>query len=133
MTQPTSAIKICEAFLIAMEKRDLDLARSFIAPDALEMVFPGGARFASIEEMVAGAATRYRFVGKHFDRRESWATTGGESVLIAGTLYGEWLDGTTFEGIRFIDVFDLRNGKIWRQHVWNDMGEYKLRAMTAQG
>ncbi|SEH99909.1 nuclear transport factor 2 family protein [Paracoccus alkenifer] len=133
MTQPTDAVAICEAFLIAMEKRDLDLARSFVAADALEMVFPGGARFDSIDAMVAGAATRYRFVGKHFDRRDSWTTPEGESVLIAGRLYGEWLDGSTFEDIRFVDLFDLRDGKIWRQHVWNDMGEYKLKALSAQG
>lgn len=133
MTQPTDAVAICEAFLIAMEKRDLDLARSFVAADSLEMVFPGGARFDSIDAMVAGAATRYRFVGKHFDRRDSWTTPEGEGVLIAGRLYGEWLDGSTFEDIRFVDLFDLRDGKIWRQHVWNDMGEYKLKALSAQG
>lgn len=132
MTQTGSAIATCEAFLMAMERRELDLARSFIDPDALEMVFPGGARFASIDAMVAGAATRYRYVGKHFDRRDSWTTAEGESVLIAGRLYGEWLDGSTFEDIRFIDLFDLRGGRIWRQHVWNDMGEYRLKAMAAQ-
>lgn|SRR5690554_4647699 len=130
MTQPIGAIAICEAFLIAMEKRDLDLARSFVATDSLEMVFPGGVQFASIDAMVAGAATRYRFVGKHFDRRETWTTAEGESVLIAGRLYGEWLDGSTFEGIRFIDLFDLRDGRIRRQQVWNDMGEYKLKALA---
>ncbi len=133
MTEPTTAIATCEAFLIAMERRELDRARGFIAPEGLEMVFPGGTRFSSIEEMVAGAAGRYRFVGKNFQRRDSWGAAGQESVLIAGTLHGEWLDGSRFEGIRFIDLFDLRHGRIRRQQVWNDMGEYRLGAMAAQG
>ena len=42
-------------------------------------------------------------------------------MLIAGTLHGEWLDGSRFEGIRFVDLFDLRDGRIWRQQVWNDI------------
>ena len=133
MTEPTTAIAICEAFLGAMERRDLDRARSFVAADGLEMVFPGGARYPGLDAMVAGAAGRYRFVGKHFDRRDSWGAEGRESVLIAGTLHGEWLDGSRFEGIRFVDLFDLRDGRIWRQQVWNDMGEYKLRALAGQG
>ena len=58
MTEPTTSIAMCEAFLGAMERRDLDRARSFVAADGLEMVFPGGARFSGIEQMVAGAAGR---------------------------------------------------------------------------
>ena len=44
---------------------------------------------------------------------------------VLGTLFGEWLDGTAFEGIRFIDRFQLSEGLIVRQDVWNDMGEVR--------
>jgi len=36
------------------------------------------------------------------------------------------LDGRPFEGIRFIDRFEIQDGLIVKQDVWNDMGEYKL-------
>jgi hypothetical protein len=44
-----------------------------------------------------------------------------------GTLHGVWLDGTPFEGIRFIDRFELADGRIQRQDVWNDMAEVHAR------
>ena len=49
-------------------------------------------------------------------------------VYCFGTLSGEWLDGTSFEGIRFIDRFEVVGDKISRQDVWNDMGEVKAQA-----
>ncbi len=47
----------------------------------------------------------------------------GASVYCFGTLGGEWPDGTAFDGIRFIDRFELQGGLITRQDVWNDMAE----------
>jgi hypothetical protein len=32
-----------------------------------------------------------------------------------------WLDGSAFEGVRFLDRFDVRDGRIQRQDVWNDL------------
>ena len=46
-------------------------------------------------------------------------------VYCFGTLSGEWLDGTPFAGIRFIDRFTLRDGLLADQTVWNDMGEFR--------
>ena len=42
-----------------------------------------------------------------------------------GTLHGRWLDGSAFDGIRFIDRFEIRGGRIVRQDVWNDAGELR--------
>ena len=47
-------------------------------------------------------------------------------VYILGTLYGRWTDGSTFAGIRFVDRFEIREGLIVLQEVWNDIGEYRL-------
>ena len=33
------------------------------------------------------------------------------------------LNGVAFEGIRYVDVFIIKDGLITEQHVWNDFGE----------
>jgi len=44
-------------------------------------------------------------------------------VYCHGTLSGEWPDGSAFSGIRFIDRFTVRAGKLADQTVWNDLAE----------
>lgn len=39
-----------------------------------------------------------------------------------GDLYGEKA-GVAFEGVRYVDRITLRDGKIIRQEVWNDLAE----------
>lgn len=113
------------AYLEAMERRDLDTARGFVGP-APEITFPGGRRFSSIDEIVANSSGRYRRVCKTITRRDAWDAGEAIGVLITGTLYGEWPDGSTFDGIRFADRFDIVDGRIVRQEVWNDAGERVL-------
>ncbi len=110
-------------YLVAMEARDLDRARAHLAP-GFAMTFPGGVAMQSLEELVAWAAPRYRFVRKTYERFDAM----GALVYCFGTLAGEWPDGTAFEGIRFIDRFELAGGRILRQDVWNDMGEIRAGA-----
>ena len=47
-------------------------------------------------------------------------------VYSVGTLYGEWPDGTSFEGNRYVDRYVVRNGKIVKMEVWNDSAEWLL-------
>jgi len=110
------------AFLRAVEARDLDLARTHTSAD-FRMVFPGDSRFAALEDMVAAAKTRYIRAIKRPERLDAAPHPDGTmSVTCFGTLFGEWLDGTPFEGIRYCDWFLLGDdGKILRQEVWNDM------------
>lgn len=107
-------------YLDAMEARDLDTARACLAP-GFTMTFPGGVTMTSLEELIAWAAPRYRFVTKTHDGTDAL----GDVVVCRGTLRGEWPDGTEFSGIRFIDRFELSAGRILRQEVWNDMGEVR--------
>jgi hypothetical protein len=101
-------------FLAAMEARDLARARTMLAP-GFAMTFPGGARFATLEELVAWAKPRYRWVKKTYARFDALPGAGGDSVVYChGTLRGVWPDGTGFEGIRFIDRTTWQN--IWRRH-----------------
>ncbi len=119
MMKPTELVR---AFLDAMERRDLAAARAFLADD-FAMLFPGGARFTRLEELVAHGAGRYRWVKKRFERCDEAPEEGGVAVYCFGTLYGEWADGRPFEGIRFIDRFVVRGGRLADQKVWNDLGE----------
>ena len=51
----------------------------------------------------------------------------GETIVYnLGTLYGEWPDGTSFEGNRYLDRFVVRDGKIVQMDVWNDSAERLL-------
>lgn len=112
--------RLVRAFLTALEARDLVSAGAMLADGAL-MVFPGGSEYRSLDEVVGDARTRYRRVGKRIASVE--VHQGGRLVYVHGTLHGVDLDGTPFEGVRFIDRFELANGEIHRQDVWNDLAE----------
>jgi hypothetical protein len=120
-----TAIAIARDYLDAMEARDLVRAQTFVSPRAV-FVFPGGAARQDLAAIVAGSATRYQFVGKHIDGYDAAETAdGGANVYVRGRLHGRWLDGSSFDGIRFIDRFEIRGGLIVRQDVWNDAGELR--------
>jgi hypothetical protein len=120
-------------FLAAMEARDLARARRMLAP-GFAMTFPGGARFATLEELVAWARPRYRWVKKRYERFDETQGADGEAVVHChGTLHGAWPDGTGFEGIRFIDRFAIRDGKLVDQQVWNDLAEHQAKARPGAG
>ncbi|RMF39595.1 MAG: nuclear transport factor 2 family protein [Alphaproteobacteria bacterium] len=112
-------------FLDLMEARDLEAASGLLA-EAAVMEFPGGVRFGRLEELVAWAAPRYRWVRKSYDATESCRLPDGAvAVWCIGTLEGEWPDGTAFSGIRFVDRFEVAGGRIRRQQVWNDLAEHR--------
>jgi hypothetical protein len=119
MTAQTAEATV-RAYLAAMETRDLPAAQSYLA-DGFHMTFPGDVRMTTLAELVAWSKPRYRFVKKTYDRFDAMPGL----CYCFGTLYGEWLDGTEFSGIRFIDRFELVDDKIARQDVWNDMAEMR--------
>lgn len=114
----SKAEEIVREYLAAMERRDLAAAKACLAPGFF-MVFPGGARFDSLEQLVQSAKGRYRSAKKTYERFDAF----DDGVYCFGTLYGELLDGTPYSGIRFIDRFTVRDGKLVDQRVWNDMAE----------
>ena len=117
--------QLCLDFLQALEARELDSARGLIS-DSFQMVFPGDVRFKAFEDLLAWAAPRYRKIAKRIEKVEEAPMGETVSVWITGTLFGERPDGTPFEGVRFVDRFETRAGKIEAQEVWNDMGELGL-------
>lgn len=111
-------------FLAAMERRDLTAAEQFLGA-GFQMTFPGGVRMTRLPELVDWAKERYRSVTKTYDGFDVAAGDHGALVFCFGTLSGEWPDGTAFDGIRFIDRFEMQGGLIVRQDVWNDLGEVR--------
>lgn len=109
-------------YLAAMEARDLEKTRGFLAAD-FTMVFPGGATFRTPEELAAWAGERYRAIAKTYQGFDETPVEGGTAVYCFGTLSGTWRDGTAFSGIRFIDRFTVADGKLQDQQVWNDLAE----------
>jgi len=116
------AIETVTRFLRLVEARDLEQAGPFLA-DGVQITFPGGRVFTNLQQQVDSSAGRFRGVRKTFDRFDVVAEGDGSVVYVFGTLSGEHLDGTQFEGVRFIDRFTLRAGQIIDQMVWNDLAE----------
>ncbi|EPX85117.1 nuclear transport factor 2 family protein [Salipiger mucosus] len=116
MTPRTTAL----AFLGHLAEGAPDRAAALLAPDAV-MTFPGGATFRDLAELAAWSAPRYARIAKRIERAEESAG----AVYVSGTLEGAWPDGTPFSGIRFIDRFEVADGLILRQEVWNDMAEHR--------
>ncbi len=126
-----AAATVVRGFLAAMEARDLDRAGTFLG-EGFSMTFPGGVRFTRLGELVDWAATRYAGIAKTFEGMEEFPGEDGAVVVYCfGTLSGTWPDGTPFAGVRFIDRFTVRDGRIVDQRVWNDLGE--ARASSAAG
>lgn len=110
------------AYLGAMERRDLEAAGELLAP-GFAMTFPGGRRFERPEDLVAWARGRYRTARKTIERVEEVPGLDEVAVWCSGTLFGEWADGTPFEGVRFVDRLSVRDGRLASQEVWNDLAE----------
>jgi ketosteroid isomerase-like protein len=119
-----SATQTVRAYLDAMEARDLDSAKGYLAA-GFTMTFPGDAVFSTLDELIDWAKPRYRSVGKKYDRFDETGNADDAAVYCFGTLYGEWPDGTPFDGIRFIDRFTVKGDKLVDQRVWNDLAEVR--------
>jgi hypothetical protein len=126
------AVKDTETVKIYLETHmipDPVAAAKFVGAE-FSLTFTGGRKFDSPTGATGFNARRYKWVKKKMDRFE---TVPGETETIVyslGTLYGEWPDGTPFEGNRYVDRFVVRNGLIVAQDVWNDSAE---RLLTKNG
>lgn len=119
MTSDDDPERVVAAYLAAMEVRDLDAARDRLAPGAV-LQFPGSAPMGDLGEVLAWAGPRYARVAKTCEGTD--VCVGGV-VYVRGTLSGEWPGGAPFAGIRFVDRFEVAQGRIVRQDVWNDIAE----------
>ncbi|VFS33024.1 Putative inner membrane protein [plant metagenome] len=127
-----AARKIVDTYLTVLMKPDPEGARRYVAAD-LRIRFTGGRAMDDPAQCTAFNASRYRWVKKRFESTDVvvGATPRSAVVYNRGTLYGEWLDGTPFEGNRYVDRYVLREGLIVEMDVWNDSAEWMLS--RAQG
>jgi ketosteroid isomerase-like protein len=71
------------------------------------------------ERMIEYFDSQYEWCDKDFQR---WYVDG-ETVFTIGTLHGTDNDGEEFEGVRFVDVHQVRDGRIVHKDVFNDLAE----------
>ena len=127
---------LVDEFLRIIMIPDPEAARRFTAPD-MHIRFTGGRKMSQPADCTAFNSSRYKWVKKRIERTETVVTTavtaGGtplqadETVVYSiGTLYGEWPDGTPFEGNRYVDRYVVKAGLITEMDVWNDSAEWLL-------
>jgi hypothetical protein len=124
---PATAAEVVDEYLRLLMIPDPAAARAYTAPD-LRIRFTGGRVMREPAECAAFNAARYRWVKKRVERTETVAGGSAEHTVVysLGTLYGEWPDGTPFEGNRYVDRYVLRHGLITQMEVWNDSAEWLL-------
>ncbi len=124
---PLTPAALVNEYLRVVMIPDPAAARRFVAPD-LRIVFTGGRAMRDPADCSAFNAGRYRWVKKRIERTDTVAgATAEESVVYSvGTLYGEWPDGSAFEGNRYVDRYIVRHGLITELQVWNDSAEWLL-------
>ena len=122
---PASLVR---AFLTAMQSRDLETAQSFLSK-SFTMTFPGTEPMESLTQLIDWAKPRYAHISKTYEGFDTIQSAGDAAIVYCrGTLSGEWLDGTSFEGIRFIDRFEVVGDTITKQDVWNDIAETRAKS-----
>jgi hypothetical protein len=122
-----NAKHIVEEFLRIIMIPDPVSARAFVSPQ-LRIRFTGAREMKDPTECSAFNASRYKWVKKKFEQTDVVAGGSEEEAIVynIGTLYGEWLDGTPFEGNRYVDRYVVKHGLIVQMDVWNDSAERML-------
>lgn len=120
-----SDAEIVEAYLTASMIPDPDGAATYMKPGTM-ITFTGGLEFDHPRGPTSVNSYRYGWVKKKMDRFDVCPGDGETVVYSIGTLYGEWPDGTPFEGNRYIDRFVVKDGQIVKMDVWNDSAERVL-------
>ena len=128
---PASAADIVNEFLRLIMIPDPPAASRYTAPD-MKILFTGGRAMREPADCTKFNASRYKWVKKRIERTDvvvqsADAAALGETVVYSiGTLYGEWPDGTPFEGNRYVDRYVVKHGLITHMDVWNDSAEWLL-------
>ncbi len=91
------------------------------------MTFPGGNVFTDVSAFIEWARGRYRAATYRYDSIDEMASGRDVVVYARGVIDGELNDGTTFSGIRVVDRFRIRDGKIVEKEAWSDMADYLRR------
>ena len=115
----SEAEELVERYLDHFAAGDLRAAADLLSPDVV-LVFPGGAPRTSLREVAAEVDRLYESVHKRIHRRWTSATPEGLMVVVTGHLHGRTRSGRGFDGVRFVDWFTVRDGRIAAHEVLND-------------
>src|SRR4051794_5995784 len=121
-TRSLTDAEVVETYLTASMIPDPDAAAAYMAPGTV-ITFTGGRGVGYPRGPTGVHAQGHRWGKKKKGRFEGCPGDGETVVYSVGTLYGEWMDGTAFEGNRYVDRFVVRNGQITKMDVWNDSAE----------
>ncbi|MBL8644439.1 MAG: nuclear transport factor 2 family protein [Rhodospirillaceae bacterium] len=121
MTAPTEVVK---AFLAAMSRRDFAGMEALMAP-GFRMTVTGGEVYTHPKDFAAASGKRQKSARKTTDHYDEIATPDGGIVYSIGSMAGEWNTGAAYAGIRYIDRFEIENGKIRDMQVFSDMAEFR--------
>lgn len=130
-SNPSIAGEIVNEFLRLIMLPDPVAASQYTAP-GMKILFTGGRAMKEPADCTKFNASRYKWVKKRIERTEmviagSNGAASDEFVVYSlGTLYGEWPDGTPFEGNRYVDRYVVKSGLITHMDVWNDSAEWLL-------
>jgi ketosteroid isomerase-like protein len=118
----TEAEELVDRYLTLFMEGKLDEAQECLAPDA-RLIFPGGAVQTSLPDVAAEVGRLYESVAKTIDR--TWSAQVGDDIIVTttGYLYGTSRTFGDFSGVRFLDFFTVRDGKIIAQEVINDAAQ----------
>jgi hypothetical protein len=120
------AIDVAREFMDAMERGDFVAAGELRGPGFV-LRAPGGLQCRELAEFAAFGRGRYlelRKTDRQFDATES---AHGIVVYVHGAMAGRWLDGTGFQGLRYVDRFLIRDGRILELSVLNELAEFMPR------
>ncbi len=125
MSEKVEAVEIVSKFLAESMKPDPVAAAAYMADD-VRITFTGNRAMADASVITAFNAARYKWVKKQLGQFD-WTEREDHTVVYSnGTLYGEWPDGRSFANNRYLDRFEVKDGKIVRMDVWNDSAEWIL-------
>ena len=131
ISNTATAAEIVNEFLRLIMLPDPIAASRYTAP-GMKIFFTGWRAMSEPADCTKFNASRYKWVKKRIERTETViAGSNGAApdefvVYSLGTLYGEWPDGTPFEGNRYVDRYVVKAGLITDMDVWNDSAEWLL-------
>lgn len=131
MKESISAVEIVSNFLAASMAPDPVKAATFMTADVV-ITFTGKRVMPDAHHITAFNGSRYAWVKKSIGQYDCVDHGDHQVVYSNGTLYGEWPDGRTFSGNRYLDRYEIRNGKITHMDVWNDSAEWILAPEISQ-
>jgi hypothetical protein len=121
------ARSVVRAFILAVNERNVEAARAATGP-GLKMTFPGNTVMHSIDEFFTWVAGRSPKSAYLYDTVDVLEDRDALVAYASGSVVGETVSGLSFSGVRVIDKFVIRNGKVVEKEAWSDMADFMRRA-----